>query len=59
MDVENVLRLGRDGGDEVFRAATGCLDVLGAYFEHLFKTRGDVGEGALEGDDDLVMSERV
>ena len=54
MGVEGTLRLRGDGGDEVFRAAARGLDVLGARFEHLFEVGGDVGEGALERDEDLA-----
>ena len=58
MGIEGTLRLGRDRGHKVFRPAARGLDVLGSRFEDLFEVGGDVGEGALEGDDDLPPLEK-
>ena len=59
MRIEDALRLSRDGGYKVLCAATRCLDVLSACFEHLLEVCSDAGEGAFERVNDLVMSERV
>lgn len=43
-----------DGRDEVFGAGTGGLDVFCADFEDFFEIYANIGELALQEDDDLV-----
>ena len=56
LGVECRLSMLRDGGDEVFGAGAGGLDVFRADFEDFFEVYADVGEFALEEDDNLAVS---
>lgn len=44
-----------DGGNEVFGSRAGSLNVLGTDFKDFFEVHPDVGELALQEDDDLEL----